>query len=540
MTKISNSVSTPILRLPNELVGSICDLLPDSAIKNLRLTCGFLSDKAQLRGLSRVFISPSLRNLSVLRGIADHDTFRQCVEEIIWDDATLEPIESHDGRYRYRWVPDVEDSYEEDGQEETSEWEDVDSDEEEEMSERLDVDSDEVDGQEWFIQRCRFSINHLKDRMRRDAKRPDILATQEELNNAMSFGESFNHYKILEQQQQEILDSGADEDAFRYALQRLPRLKRVTVTPAAHGLLFQPLYKTPMIRDFPYGFLYPIPKGWLVSEDGWNRKIPSPWDGDASEEEKNQWRGFRIVTRILAEVHHHHVSELVLDNHKLLTGVSHFAFHPPTEEYHNLCIVLKRPGFRRVDLSIVTGYTTDMWAKDWDTYRNGDLYKALAGAPDLEHVALQTEYHEGRAPQGGVNEFVSLFDVFPLDHWTKLKHFGLSAMQVAQSDLVSFLAKLPSTLQSVELSFLGFLRDQGNYAGLLSDIRDKLGWRHRPVDVRVKIRVLIKNNLSPIGQYIRLDEEVQNYVYGSGPLPFSPKGYHDYVSGVEEDEFDSH
>jgi hypothetical protein len=96
MTKTSSQPPAPFLSLPNELVGSICHLLPNSTIKNLRLTCRFFADKAQLR-LRRVFISPSLDNLGALRGIADHDTFRQGIEEIIWDDATLNPSKAMKG-----------------------------------------------------------------------------------------------------------------------------------------------------------------------------------------------------------------------------------------------------------------------------------------------------------------------------------------------------------------------------------------------------------------------------------------------------------
>ncbi|KAJ4201175.1 hypothetical protein NW767_006826 [Fusarium falciforme] len=512
MTKTSSPSHAPFLSLPNELVGSVCHLLPNSTIKNLRLTCRFFADKAQLR-LRRVFISPSLDNLGALRGIADHDTFRRGVEEIIWDDATLKPIQRDEGWNSYGWDPDAEDS-----------------------------DEEEEPVSQWFVRLCKTSITHLEERMARQ-NRPDTVARQEELDNAMSFRESLKHYRVLVQQQQDISQKRADEDAFRYALQRFPRLKRVTVTPGTHGFLFEPLYKTPMIRNLPYGFLYPIPRGWQVPRDGVNRDPASPWDGDgASEEDKNQWRGFRIVARILAEEQHHHVSELVFDNNKITTGINHFAFHPPSEEYHNLCTILKRPGFRRFEVSLLVGYLMDEEADGWDTYRNRDLYKALAGAPDLEHVGLQSDYEEHGPHQGGsMDEFVSLFSVFPIDHWTKLRHFGLSRMQVAQGDLVSFLAKLPSTLQSVELSFLAFIEQQGNYWGLLSDIRDKLGWRHRPVDTRVKICVLITfNQHNRVGRYIRLDKEVQDYIYGSGPPPFGPRGHISRGTGVQEDEFNPH
>ncbi|KAJ4214837.1 hypothetical protein NW757_014717, partial [Fusarium falciforme] len=178
----------PFVRLPNELVGSICHLLPNSTIKNLRLTCRFLADKSQLR-LRRVFISPSLHDLDALRGIADHDKFRHGIEEIIWDDATFKSIQSHEEEYPYDWISSTEEEDEEE-----------------------DDDEEPVPG--WFARLCKFSITRLKARMN-GAKRPDTIIRQEELDNAMSLRESFKHYQVLVQQQQDILQIRADEDAFR-------------------------------------------------------------------------------------------------------------------------------------------------------------------------------------------------------------------------------------------------------------------------------------------------------------------------------------
>ncbi|KAG6979257.1 hypothetical protein FocnCong_v010249 [Fusarium oxysporum f. sp. conglutinans] len=106
--------SNPFQRFPSELVGAICSLLPNSDIKNLRLTSRYLNDKSRLR-LNRLFISPNERNLDVLRAVANHPTFRLGVEEIIWDDATLKPIQSYNGRVHYDSDEDDEDEDEEDG-----------------------------------------------------------------------------------------------------------------------------------------------------------------------------------------------------------------------------------------------------------------------------------------------------------------------------------------------------------------------------------------------------------------------------------------
>ncbi|KAI1015414.1 hypothetical protein LB504_011131 [Fusarium proliferatum] len=76
--------------LPNKLLSAICDLLPNSDIKNLRLASPLLGQNCQLQ-ISRVFISPNLLNIYVAHAIATNETYRLGVEEIIWDDATLVP-----------------------------------------------------------------------------------------------------------------------------------------------------------------------------------------------------------------------------------------------------------------------------------------------------------------------------------------------------------------------------------------------------------------------------------------------------------------
>jgi hypothetical protein len=63
-------------------------------------------------------------------------------------------------------------------------------------------------------------------------------------------------------QQESVLLTHADIDALKYGITRFPALKRITITPATHGFLYTPLYETPMIRAFPYGFNYPIPRAW--------------------------------------------------------------------------------------------------------------------------------------------------------------------------------------------------------------------------------------------------------------------------------------
>ncbi|KAH6980433.1 hypothetical protein EDB82DRAFT_479116 [Fusarium venenatum] len=108
---------------------------------------------------------------------------------------------------------------------------------------------------------------------------------------------------------------------------------------------------------------------------------------------------------------------------------------------------------------------------------------------------------------------------------------------------VSLLQKL-STLLSVERSFLSVIGGTGHYAGIIADIRDKLSWRHRPIDKRIKVRVFVRIDQPDPGRYICLDKEVHDYLYGDGPPPFgvdgSGSGFRmvEFGTGMQYDEFD--
>lgn len=72
--------------VPRELFDSILSYLPNRDIKSLRLTCKHFSDPGCLR-IQRVFLSANPLNIEIFYTIANHETFRHNIVEIIWDDA---------------------------------------------------------------------------------------------------------------------------------------------------------------------------------------------------------------------------------------------------------------------------------------------------------------------------------------------------------------------------------------------------------------------------------------------------------------------
>ncbi|KAH6838550.1 hypothetical protein B0I37DRAFT_316717 [Chaetomium sp. MPI-CAGE-AT-0009] len=459
-----------LVHLPAELLASISSLLPNRDIKSLRLTCRFLAAAINLR-LTRVFLSANRRNVDVFRAIAQHDTFRKQIVEIIWDDARL-AYEANVTSVEVRW-------------------------------------GDDVDG-------------------------PDHLARNQLAAERLSLEESWAHYQTLLLQQDEVINSGADTEAFRYGLERFISLKRVTITPFTHGLWLTPLYETAMIRAFPRGFNYPISRTWLVN-DGNERPVAHRWS-QMSEGEKDRWRGFRIVTRELAKTERRGVSELVIDVNHLLSGINCTILSEPCAEYDDLLKVIRRQGFRRLDLALTVG--DQGYQEEWSALRSGLLRRALSETPDLEHISLRTDEVE-KDPDGSqdpARHFVPLSAIFPVDNWPSLRHFGLSQFLVRQGDLLSLLAALPATLRSVELSHLVFL--QGNYRDFLAEMRDSLNWRNRVKNERPKVTLAIPvQHRSEFS--ISVDEEVAQFLYEDGTNPFQSIGGNDvpYGVGVVRDVF---
>uniref|UniRef100_A0A8H7TTD1 F-box domain-containing protein n=1 Tax=Bionectria ochroleuca TaxID=29856 RepID=A0A8H7TTD1_BIOOC len=399
--------------------------------KSLRQASSFFAETVKIR-ISRVFLSANPQNIDVIEAIANHETRRHHVEQLIWDDSLLAA--------------------------------------------------------------------------------PDNLWEMR----------SISYYKELCDEQEDIISAGEDIRAFRTALYRFPNLKKVTVTPVCHGFLFTPLYETPMIRDFPKGFNYPIPRSWpsYVGRAGYLNVNRWPSFHEAS---KVTWNAVRVVLKDLA-LHQNRVTELEINVHGLDYGVPVDMFHSRNAESMYFNTVASN--LRRLDLSI-----------EVPTSRTGNpleeisqsICQALDHSPYLHHFSL----HCNR--QGYDRRFPPLRTLFPVDNWKWLQHFGLTGFKVDIDDLVDFLSSMPATLSSLELGFLRFQRGAGRktYYDLMQAMRNKLGWSTRSEDDRPKIVIRVEV-VDPVpGRYNTADKEVEDFIrvwFFHHQL---------YKKGITHDEFDS-
>ncbi|KAM3427389.1 hypothetical protein MY4824_009475 [Beauveria thailandica] len=510
-SNVSENAPCLLLQLPEELLDEVTSHLTNGDIKRLRAASKAIQNIVLLR-VDRVFLSANPLNIQVFRAIADHEEFRHRVTEIVWDDARLIDTDYSlgQGLLRAKHIPEDCPAWFQRGRRATLMW-------------RFDVADEAWNGN----------------------KIPD---------DVMSLEDCWQYYKKLIKEQKVVLETASDIEALRYGLHRFPSLRRLTLTPAAHGVyLGNPLYQTPMIRAFPETFAYPIPRGWPGDEErttppelyGWegdeefNRLIYGPDDtlrpepGCTLEEYKNIWRGFRVVLRTLAQSEHS-ISEFVMAIHHRSTGMNCHIFDQPCQEYDDFVALVSKPGFRRLDLALCTGFQE---AEEWCSFRSGLLRDALAAATDLEHFSISSNMDidvYGFTPQTEVLEdmdaesFLPLLSVFPVKNWPRLKHFGIIRFYVRQSELMTLFEALPLSLRSVEVSYMAFADENYSYMTLLERLREKLSWKdHEPGQrPQIQIRLSREHRAAP-GRYVSVDKAANRFIYRDAsedvPNPFGSK-----------------
>lgn len=473
------SSALALLDLPAELLLLVASFLPNRDLKSLRLACKTLSKSTALSfKFSRVFLSANSRDIEVFRSVANHPIFREQVTEIIWDDAYFFPAPVSWENY----IPYIDRS-------------------------ELQIDDEEA-CPIWFKKRCEDNIGLLRQRKGFDVDRPDHLARQQQVDAQLPLKECWEHYLKVLKDQQAVIASQGDEKAFIYGLARFPQLKRVTVTPMAHGRTFSPLYQTPTIRTFPYGFNYPIPRGWQASFTEGCVKEPLMWS-EAREAYKELWRGARIVLRILSTIKDHNVSELSFDSKHFATGLNYLIFAQPCEEYNHFAAIMKRPGFHHLHLSLQVG-TLEHYNSVGFT--SGYLSQAISLAKEMTHIHLTAALSDSRPA-------VWLKEILPVQQWPKLRHIGLNKFNIDTSELIDLLGSTSPSLRSVEFGSFQFPNDARIWSGLLRRMRDELGWDKRDRSQRPAVRISMQMSHRHSGRFALLTDSVTNFLYESGDDP---------------------
>ncbi len=329
-------------------------------------------------------------------------------------------------------------------------------------------------------------------------------------------------YQELLARQGSIAASNAHLGALQWGLQRFPNLRKVTVTPIAHGFPLRPLYPTPMIRAFPPLFNYPLPRIWpqLV-----HMHAQSPlWGLSRLLRNGNYFTqplspGFCAVMKALAQKSSPpHATELTIEGHTFMAGIDVNLFARHSQDYDNFAMVLSRPGFRRLRLSI--SFCFDIFCA-WNTLGDGLLRDALARASTLESISLETDFDciNNRERYGGNGPPpVSLSLIFP--PWTNLQHFRLWNFTLQTADLIRFLSGMPRSLLSAELGDLSLVGRHKTHYELLKQLRKHLAWQYWERRPNLRIGLSRRSAGGDTGIVHMLETEVDDFLYFKGRNPF--------------------
>lgn len=418
-----------IFKMPLEIITNITTDLPNRDLKNLRLTCLALSERVSLR-FERVFISAHRRDIEAFRGVANHETWRLQVLEIIYDDAVLAPTgsidmeEGHLRRCELHWDPDAEEP-------------------------------------PAGVVPAWFSVASMLNQ-KGSHEYPE-----------MRIEESWSYYRALLRNQRQVIRSGILPGILEYGLERFSNLTTVTVTPMAHGKAAKspPVYPTPTIRAFPPGFNYPKPTGWLYANYEGNGTLPD-WKPSLKG-----WIGLRLVLDVLAKSRHaENITSLFLSSGSMVSGVHGGVFEEPCVEMANLATILARANFNTLHMDILC---EERRGCHWKGFHNGLLGSALAnaaGGKGLEYLSLAMHGADWSIFHRNRHEPLPR-ELFPPASLARLRCLRLSGFCLDLNRLLVVLRALPTTLQRVDLSLLHF--PLGSYKELLERMRNELDWRHR-------------------------------------------------------------
>lgn len=476
-----------LLSLPVEILHMIASELPNSAIKKLRRTCSFASMVFRLR-LNRVFLSPHQRDIDVFCEVARSETLRHQVVELVWDQNRF--CLGYMGR--------------------------------EALFGPLQVEHD------FATEVVRFQRNRIANT---GCLTSDDPTTFGESNTPLSPIAKTNVEILLRREANEY--SNNDTFALEYNINRFPSLRRITISHSTNGWLFEPFYETPMIRSFPPNFMYDVDRYDYPIEPLQQRDL-----GDRTNwsQYSKSTRGYRAIFRALAAAKELQLEEVVIETPSGVECGLPFDFFALgfTSDYLNFVELLRRPHLRRFDLAITA--SGDIPVYDNQAHPPIDLLRdALREATSLTHFSFK---FDTSAP---VTNWVPLKALLPVDRWTNLQHFELFYFTVKQNDVANLLGELPDSVRSIELGFLDFCAESESHAGLLDEILGRAFWNER--DEMNRPRLCISLSVSPQASrsiVIRLDAEIENFLYKQGTNPFRGSGEPNEVElgiGTERDTF---
>lgn len=470
--------------LPIDIISLIFHYITQKDIKNVRLTNRALHSLVRL-SIPRVFLSPNKTNIDVFHSIIASENFRPLVREIVWDDARLEFYERGD-------LP-------------------------KDIAAQLKLYFD--NNFEDYSKTFHHFASEIRDRKAQGLYIEPAPAQKYGSNNIdvheVSLEESFDLYNKLYDEQQAIIQSGQDVRALISGLRSFPNLERVTISSVTWSIEpFFPRSTTPFSRSLPPGFKMPLPLPWFNRDSNCSskdvyEKLTVPWD-----EAQEEWRGYQIVVAALLSTHpDHNVTELMIDTHGELSGLSHQLFTAGGEQnlgYDMTVQLFSTVPLTRLELCLNTRYAAE--TNYFECLYNDRLRSALSNLTCLKHLALAASIDTASesTPNDGY-AYMHVDRMLPVEELgPRLESLELRHLLLAGESLFDAFQVLTS-LSTIRLDCVALFGDP-TWQELWTQVRDELVGTWKPNQPAIVFR----RKLPDIIYRLDSSEELAAFLFGEG------------------------
>ncbi|CAO2654944.1 Nn.00g116770.m01.CDS01 [Neocucurbitaria sp. VM-36] len=508
--------STSLIDLPAELLAMICEHFSSLDVKRLRISSRYLAANVDLR-IDRIYISPNFANLDCLQQVLAHSTYKNRVQELVWDDAQLDEYPTQDSFTHAISVDEAKTTRDIERRLELAISGHEDASPEYRALERDDFFSQ--DGQ--LTEIAKAILLRYEDQFSRD-----MIARNKMI---MSVEQSYALYQRLYQEEQEIIRQSLDVTALHRAMAEFPNLKRITLTSEVwRPWNFYPHYDTPFYRSLPPGFRKPSVWPWLGPRP---RAIPAQHmhrDSVMSEMRidglPKEFRGYSIIVSTLLAIPNPRVEEFIIDAGNEYTGITHQLLAQNNSVFHDTVRILHLIPLKRLQLVLNShkSYRRLDWFSAFPL-----LKQALSGLRFLEHLDLNLHWR-ARWYNHGLLEWVSdATQLLPEDMLRRLKTFALRNVYTLENGLIELLQNLASaehvTLDNVDLMGIASFGDvettwfrllhrlKAHYATVSSVSHPKFTWIRPFGDEKNHIR----SNL--------VDDDFDAFLYDGAECPFEDR-----------------
>lgn len=415
-----------ILYLPFELWGSVCQWLKKDDIRSTRLACRLFNEVASPFLLQRVWISSSSEDQKTLTAISLHQVFSKYVKEIYYDSTIYDPdlltIFNDDrsyGKYIRRFL--------------------------ENRSRTI-----------WPKNALRYAISRYKARCKEQIE----LQAYEGAHLTRSSDAPPNFGSLL------TAAKGSEEVPHRLDVDTFDRY-----LPADLLCLLRALQRMPSVRNFGIS-----DRRWSESKYWWHdcreyakfcdlngrsniihsgtvrcrqtvQIHPQHWPHNAGwhavdwEHSRFWYRGFYVLTQAASMLNLKQLRSFVTYSAK--QGISYTVLDMASTELMHTCNAFRH--LATISLQIDTQNGNSQW--HWIKFLGGgNVALMLTAAQGLKHLDLGFDM-----PYTEIRELAKL-----LGHlaWPCLQHVGLSNMILEEDELVAFLKRHISTLESISLDYM--------------------------------------------------------------------------------------